>query len=99
MSWGSWSAASEPLVTTGGDIIAATEAAVSGAGGEAALKVTLGLLRREIWALRHMAPEQARSALRQLKRRFHPDKATKEQRHVFEEASKVINAETAGFGS
>ena len=61
-----------------------------------ALAAAMLSVRKELAALSVMHPETARSHLRRIKLRYHPDKAAPAQRDLFSELSKRINAETAG---
>jgi hypothetical protein len=87
-AWGPWSAASGPVSAAGALGLQPLPA-------ELTLSDGLKALRRETAALTAMHPEQRRSHLRRLKMRYHPDRASSQQRALFEELSKVLNASTA----
>lgn len=90
-AWGPFSPASEAF-TTAGDALAGPSASSDPA--ELYEEALLGV-KREIWALQHMPADSARTAIRKLKMRYHPDKAPANRRELFLELSKHINTETA----
>ncbi len=53
-------------------------------------------LRKEVAVLAALHPETARTHLRRLKARYHPDKAPPGQAALHAELSKALNAATAG---
>lgn len=93
-AWGPFSNASEAFTTMGEPLVSSP-----GGGGspEAALEEALLSVRKEIWALKYLPAESARTAVRKLKMRYHPDKAPPDRRELFLELSKHINTETASL--
>lgn len=99
-AWGPFSAPSEALSTTGEPLSSlGGGASAFGAGADpaAVLEEALLAVRKEIWALKYLSAEAARTAVRKLKMRYHPDKAPADRRELFLELSKVINTETGQF--
>jgi hypothetical protein len=92
-------AARVPFVMPPAPAMPRLRAGMDAAARRAAVEEALAAVRVTINAVSAagLPPGEARRAARQLRARYHPDKAAPDERWLFEELSKHVNGETAVF--